>query len=332
MLAAIIPVGEQAWFFKAMGPVEQVAPLQESFDQLLQSVQFASPSDNPTWQLPTGWQERPANMFRHATLVAANGIEVTVSKLGLPANQELEPYLLSNVNRWREQLNLPAVDASKFSTTTEPMQVAGRDAIKVDLTGMAPTGGPPMMRGAPGVGGTAATPGSGTENRSQSKPEAQASGQGIGPATTSPPGESQKSLAAVPEHWTQGPTTAFRIAAYTVNRDDLKAEVTAIPLGPAAGSDLENVNRWRGEIGLPPIAQTEMEAQLQPIEVAEKSGKLVEILDAPEEPGAEATLAVIVPLEGQTLFLKMRGDQTLVTEERKNFRDFAESFQMPSGR
>lgn len=311
MLGAIIPVGQQVWFFKTMGPVEQISPLRDAFGQLLDSVEFASEDAPPTWTVPEGWSEQPGNAFRYATLIA-NGVEITVSKLGLPGGQDLQGYLLSNVNRWREQLNLPPVNADQFAATTVARKVADRDAILVDLAGTASAGGPSMGRGP--MSGSVTAP---------ARPPA---GDGSLPAAA---GSRGAPTATVPDYWTAGATSSFRIATYNIQRDGLSAEVTAIPLGPASGSVLDNVNRWRGEIGLEPSTESEVNQRLQPITVAGVSAQLVELLDAPDEPGAQATLAVIAPLEGQTLFLKLRGDRKLVEAERDNFRVFAETFQMP---
>ncbi len=71
MLAAIVPHGDTAWFFKLSGPVEAVAKHAETFQSLIQSVSFPkSGGGKPTWKLPEGWHEKPGSQMQlcHADL------------------------------------------------------------------------------------------------------------------------------------------------------------------------------------------------------------------------------------------------------------------------
>src|SRR5262245_45194496 len=55
MLAAIVPHGELAWFFKLSGPAEAVAKHGETFESLVKSVSFPESAEGkPTWKLPDG--------------------------------------------------------------------------------------------------------------------------------------------------------------------------------------------------------------------------------------------------------------------------------------
>ncbi len=110
MLAAVLPEGERAWFFKVNGPLAEIDSRADQIGEFLSSVQPAAGKPHPDWKLPEGWQEQPASGMRAATLVipaAAKPLELSVTVLpwsGAPGE------LLSNVNRWRGQLQLAATD------------------------------------------------------------------------------------------------------------------------------------------------------------------------------------------------------------------------------
>ncbi len=144
MLAAIVPVDGQVWFFKAMGPVAQVEPIAAEFQQFLKTVSFVSP-EQPKWTLPEGWTEQPGNQFRYATLMA-QGIEVTVSNLAAPGGNATPDYILANINRWRDQLQLSPIHADQMEQAAQSTQIAKRTAYLVDIAGLA-SATSPMMRG-----------------------------------------------------------------------------------------------------------------------------------------------------------------------------------------
>src|SRR6266853_1053843 len=58
----------------------------------------------------------------------------------------------------------------------------------------------------------------------------------------------------LPDGWKEGAPGEFRVASFRVkNSDGKEADVSVVPLTGVAGGDLSNVNRWRGQIGLPPV-------------------------------------------------------------------------------
>ena len=58
---------------------------------------------------------------------------------------DLQKYVLDNVNRWRQQLNLAPVTAEELASTTKPLKIDGREATLVSLVGKGSGG----MGGAP---------------------------------------------------------------------------------------------------------------------------------------------------------------------------------------
>jgi hypothetical protein len=146
MLAAIVPSGENFWFFKLMGSKDPVAAQNDNFLTLIKSVHFTA-AGAPQWTLPSGWTEQPATAMRYATFVIpgeGQPLEVTVTKL--PGTSGV----LANVNRWRGQLRLPPISQKQLSSEATQVPVDGATATFVNLLGTAAPnsmGRPPMMSG-----------------------------------------------------------------------------------------------------------------------------------------------------------------------------------------
>lgn len=157
MLAAVIPHGEQAWFFKVTGPQAAVAEQVTAFQSLIQSIKFVD--GRPQWKLPAGWRERPGSGMRLATLELGSmdqPLELSVIRLGTMGMSDAA-YVLSNVNRWRGQLQLPPITAEQLDAETQRVQLEGATATLVNLVG-ALQGGMGAAAGMP-TGGGAATGG-----------------------------------------------------------------------------------------------------------------------------------------------------------------------------
>ncbi|MCA8987215.1 MAG: hypothetical protein KDA78_06220 [Planctomycetaceae bacterium] len=118
MFAAIVPQGDQFWFFKMTGPVEDVGTLSAPLADFVKSIQFVN--DKPEWTLPEGWTEQPGNQFRYATLVvpgASGPLEFSVSPL--PNSGEERIQVTANINRWRGQLGLADLASESLDQLTD---------------------------------------------------------------------------------------------------------------------------------------------------------------------------------------------------------------------
>ena len=130
-----------------------------------------------------------------------------------------------------------------------------------------------------------------------------------------------------PAGWKELPAGDFRVASFKVTGSDGKqADVSVIPLPGAAGSDLSNVNRWRGQVGQGPVSEEELPKLAQSVEVAAQPATLY-------EQSGESTriLAVIQHREGTAWFFKMTGDSQLVAQEKPAFVEFLKSVQFGGG-
>jgi hypothetical protein len=95
-------------------------------------------------------------------------------------------------------------------------------------------------------------------------------------------------------------------------------EVTVTNL-PASGA-LENVNRWRGQIGLGPLTAEQYAQSKQSIEFAGVPADYLQIDGA-----QESILGVIARRGNMTWFAKLQGSTELARRERGRFEDFVRS-------
>jgi hypothetical protein len=104
------------------------------------------------------------------------------------------------------------------------------------------------------------------------------------------------------------------------------ADVSVVPLPGLAGSDLDNVNRWRGMVGLKGVAEAELAQLAQAVVIDARPGQLYE--QAGENAGSgekSCILAAISRQEGMTWFFKMMGDPELVAQQKPTFVAFLQS-------
>ena len=138
MLAAIVPHQGRFWFFKLMGPAELVAGQKENFQAFVRSVEFKSvvmaqatsdAAGEISYAAPDGWQKEDAAPMRYVSF-HAGAAEVIVTKL--PASGS--GSYLDNVNRWRAQVELPAV-GENAPQSSQDIKVGGSDAMLFDFVG-----------------------------------------------------------------------------------------------------------------------------------------------------------------------------------------------------
>lgn len=122
---------------------------------------------------------------------------------------------------------------------------------------------------------------------------------------------------SLPKGWSQVPGEGMRFATLKAPiAGRLEATVVVLP-GPAGG-ELANVNRWRGQIALPPLD----EAGLAKARVAlkTKAGAL-NVYDFTSEGQAKSRMVAgyITTPDGNTWFLKMTGDADPVAKAKPDF-------------
>ncbi len=154
-----------------------------------------------------------------------------------------------------------------------------------------------------------------------------------------PPGHPDTSGSAAPALQYKGPTGwnevapgQMRAASFRVpGKDGKQADVSVIPLPGLAGSDLDNVNRWRGQVGLPGVSEAELAKMAQPVEIASQPASLYEQAGTNAGSGDKSRiLAAITRRDGTAWFFKMTGEAALVTEQKPAFIEFLKSVSFPA--
>lgn len=305
-----------AWFLKLTGPAEAVAQIEDEFRALVESTSLGG--GEPTWTLPEGWTQQPGSAMRFATIVIDKTdppLEVSVSRLTYPGGRE--SYLRDNINRWRGQIGLPASSAAdwlaKAEAAGEIEAVGGdkQDTTLVDLTGQTEDFPEARMLAA-----ILLPAGSASERPAVSSPSGMTTPAGSARAAGEGPLKYE-----VPDEWEPGEKSVMRVAAFQVADGDRKVEITVIPAG---GNVLDNVNRWRGQVGLANWSEEELEQAAEELTIDGKPATYVTLA------GAEQTiLAAILPGEPQSWFFKLTGDADLAKQEAARFKAFVESVTFP---
>jgi hypothetical protein len=108
------------------------------------------------------------------------------------------------------------------------------------------------------------------------------------------------------------------------------ADVSVVPLGGMAGRDIDNVNRWRGQIGLTPVGEAELAKLSEAVQIAGQEGKLYDLAGKNADSGEKNRMLAAILRRGDTAwFFKMLGDDALVAEQRNVFVEYLKSFSFP---
>jgi len=127
-----------------------------------------------------------------------------------------------------------------------------------------------------------------------------------------------------PEAWTEVTPGEMRLASFNVKGPDGKqADMSIIPLPGLAGGDAPNVNRWRGQVGLPPATPEEIEKSGEAIEAGGQPAKFYELTGTnPSSGDPTRVFGVIQHRDGTAWFFKMTGDDAVVAAQKPAFLEF----------
>lgn len=300
---------------------------------------------NPiAWTLPSGWVDKgDSERMRVGSFLPAGNPEADCSIVLLPGQAG---GLEANVNRWRHQLGaseLPVAEIMKLP----PCTLLGAQGILVDVTGTyagmgdaAPrpdyallgaisqfqAGKTPVMIFVKMVGPRALV-----EAERQSflslcdsiriaRPQEEQTEQ-----KEPPPGQPETSDAPLswtaPPEWKPLPEKPMRKVSFGAGTQT-ECYITIFP--GAAGGFTQNLNRWRSQMGLPPLD----DAGFAALPRADFLGQKVALLEAKgtfEKHEGWLMLAMIGERGENSVFLKMIGPENEVAPERERFLAFARS-------
>jgi len=130
----------------------------------------------------------------------------------------------------------------------------------------------------------------------------------------------------LPDGWKEKPLTQMRVASFEVSQNGKTDDVSVIPLAGMAGGDFANVNRWRGQVGLPPLAEADLQKLAEKVEVAGQPADLYDVAGTTPGGGdAERIVGVILHRDDMAWFFKMTGDAALVENQKRAFVAFLKS-------
>ena len=307
------------------------------------------------WAVPGGWVQLPDQQMRVAGFQvdpADKGAVLTV--IAMP---EQIP-LVQNVNRWEGQVGLPATSEADLSKVAKPQQIAGVNAVTLDLRGPGDAASAKRMLGAilPHDGqtwyvklmGSAATLEKAKpaydaflaslhfahDGHTHDDPHASAaaaptsSGDVVsrGHATA----DDKLAAFAVPSGWTQEAPRPMRSLTFRTGSDAGAAEVVVVKLaGNNIGPLEDNVNRWRAQVGLPPVANDQMPKAGQ----ANVGDRQAAVYDFTGPAGAErpaSRVRVVYTVLGTSVwFFKLQGPADGVAKAVLAFEAFLGSVKFP---
>jgi hypothetical protein len=307
-----------------------------------------------TWKTPGGWTEVPPSEMRLASfkVSGANGKQADVSIVPLPGMAGTDP---ANVNRWRGQVGLSDVSSDELQKSAETVEAGGQPAQLYDIAG-ATSRILGVIQHRDGTAWFYKMTGD-ADLVEQQKPvfveflkslKFQAplvSGNAVEMPATLPPGHpavgdmttpAPASVAIshegqpnwqVPAGWQEVPAGQFLVAKFNITGDGGATAAVNVSMSAGDGGGLAaNVNRWRGQLGLPPIS----EILTTPLDVTGGKAQLVDMNGTNPQTSQPAQLvAVIVSQAGQTWFYKLMGDAKVVAAQRAAFTQFVQSAKYP---
>jgi hypothetical protein len=117
----------------------------------------------------------------------------------------------------------------------------------------------------------------------------------------------------------------MRKGSYNVPGADGAAADLSITAFPGdVGGELANVNRWRGQLQLPPLGDAELAATTTAVAHDGLNFVVVDIAN-PQNPGAGRILGAFAAYEGATWFFKLKGPDDLVAHEKPAFLAFLQT-------
>lgn len=149
---------------------------------------------------------------------------------------------------------------------------------------------------------------------------------------SSPSGPMQWDL---PDGWRQLPNpNQMRFATLGAGDGAAQVETAITRLGGPAGGIEANINRWRGQLGLPSVGADEMDRDVHPIRAAGADGIWIDLIGPAQGDDASAAprmLAAIFPSDTTTWFIKTVGSRAALEPYRDGFIALCESVHFGDG-
>lgn len=302
---AIVQDADYAWFFRLSGPLEHVGNNADTFDAMVKSMKFVEDEDRPLkWDEPKGWRKDPAFGERYAGYrIDAKPKELEVTVTRLPREKF---HLVTNVNRWQKQLELPTSDkeADLIEQGIVKKDIVGKNLVTwVDLAGHGThlVSKPPDPRA--------------VTNQKMLMPMVQGKKESGSPFKST-----------VPKGWIKKAPTPFAVEAYQISDGDKSADLTLSNVG---GQIPDNINRWRTQVGLKALKGEDLFQTVLKLEIIPDLPCIyVDIANAEwKDPTKNRILGVVIPRQdGRHWFIKMTGPHDFIGQHKNDFEAYVQSF------
>lgn len=316
IVGAIIPTEQGCYFLKATEAPERLEPLLGDLRTVVETFSIDPQTGLPSNKLPEGWLMNQRNDVALAELISPEStgrVKFTVTALAMPPEQDWQGYLLSNVNRWRGQLKLgeltkETVEASLVSIPRpgNPLPSYIFDQTGTGTGAMSPPTKPPTVP-------SASTP-------SEPKPNE---------SSTSRRPTLQYDL---PDGWTVGQGSQFRLATLNIDSKEGRGEVT---VSMATDNPQANTMMWLQQVAkesdpskLEPLVEKTVQSA-QKFAVGDKQAVLYEIRSS-EQPTSPSLLVVSLPTDTpeMNLFIKVIGENQMTAAQKNNLIQFVQSLKI----
>lgn len=295
------------------------------------------------WETPATWEELPGDTMRIANFKVTELSNCSLFKLKGQAGG-----LGKNLNRWRTQMALPQLSAEEINALAIK-KLMGNDAVYTVMdgvyTGMSSTDSKGDFRM---IGLTliqsdysyfVKLTGPLEEIKEQEKNFSQFCAS-IKKIETSAleiltkagsqlnsdlSNNASKSFdAKVPEHWTLEPEKPMRLVSYQVSTATCYVSI----LGGDGGGVSSNINRWRGQLGLPAMSDEEI-GGLATLSINGQQAPYIEVNGMGDDKKDLMLLGAICSTsDGKTAFIKMTGTSDILEKEIEHFKTFCSSLKL----
>jgi hypothetical protein len=286
---------------------------------------------------PPNWEPQPLSQMRQASFLV-KGDNGTVSDVSFVSLGSAAGNVLENVNRWLGQLGQSPITEEKLGETAQRLHTSLGDVTIVDLAGLPDNADPARdgriiaamvttanatlffkMRGNADLaeaqkGDFIKWVAGVCDAQTQAGPSQMAA---VAPQTTSAPPIKWKT----PEGWTEVPPSSMRYASFSAPADEgSKIDISVVTFPGDGGSDADNINRWRGQMGLAPVDANAVTSQVAPLKTGDTTFSTTDIAG-----NNTRTVAAWTRRDGRVWFFKATGPDAAVEKEKPNFVKFIES-------
>ena len=322
-------------------PLEESAPQQQEAmptNTAAPRMPGALPSAADTAVVtPPNWETQPLSQMRQASFLV-NGDNGAIADVSFVSLGSAAGNVLENVNRWLGQLGQPPIAEQKLGEIAQRLRTSLGDVAIVDLAGL-PDNADPVRDGR--IIAAMVTTGDATLffkiRGNADLTEAQkgdfikwvaavcdAQNQTASPQiAAAPPNDSgaRRIQWQTPQGWTEVPPSSMRYASFSAPAENGgKIDISIVTFPGDGGSDADNVNRWRRQIGLAPVDASTVTSQVAPLKTADTTFSTTDIAG-----DKTRTIAAWTRREGRVWFFKATGPNAAVEKEKSNFVKFIES-------